>query len=824
MTPEISAVSGLGTAIPTATFETKPYNKNVSIATSHHIGGWRPLTVLLSMLLFVPPVWGQMEIGRISGTVTDSSGARIAKAQILLDNPLSGRQSQTVSDGQGQFQFENVPYGAYLVQISAAGFNPSSTEINVRSNVPVRLPVKLAISTTKLDLTVEARDILRHETPRTEIVIDENYIKLVPTVVRRDQLQALVSTTPGWNTENDGLMHIRGVDDGTLYVVGGVPTPDRVDGLFAGSFNTDAITSLDIITGNIPAEFGDRSGAVVIVQPKSGLGTPLAGTLSLGEASFDSRDVSTTLGGGTREWGLFFAGSGHQSDRFLDPVDPRNFNNAGGDASVDLRADWNATDIDVVRVAGTLQGADFRVPNNEVQEAAGQRQRQEVRHDHQSVSWQHSWSPNTLSDVAYFRNFFRSELIGSPFDTPLTATQNRHQTRQGMLASLTHATHGHTIKAGVETSRVSINEFFGFAVTDPEVAEEAGLSNAALEFRTDNPFAFSNHVTRWTQALYAQDDFSPFRNLTVSAGLRYDHSNLLVSDQQVSPRVGAIYYLPKTRTALRGSFNRLYMPPQIENLLIASSQQARALSPFASSGGGADIRPETLSAWEVGFSQELPNSLRLNVAYWWRQFRNIDDPNVLLSTTIIFPNSVARAEAQGLDVRVDIPIRQGFSAYASYSNNHIVEIGPLNGGLFLDDDFIEIGPGTRFTPDHDQRNVASFGVTYAARQRGIWTSFSGRFESGVPLELPDLNSNALHALPGAELVNFDTGRVKPWYVFGWSAGMDLVRKERFAMGAQIDVQNLTNRPFAFNWGNPFSGTHFGYPRLIAGSLKFSFSK
>ena len=59
-------------------------------------------------------------------------------------------------------------------------------------------------------------------------------------------------------------------------------------------------------------------------------------------------------------------------------------------------------------------------------------------------------SPNTLSDVAYFRNFFRSELIGSPLDTPLTANQNRHQSRQGMLASVTHATHGHTIKAGVQ--------------------------------------------------------------------------------------------------------------------------------------------------------------------------------------------------------------------------------------------------------------------------------------------------------------------------------------------------------------------------------------
>lgn len=255
-------------------------------------------------------------------------------------------------------------------------------------------------------------------------------------------------------------------------------------------------------------------------------------------------------------------------------------------------------------------------------------------------------------DVAYFRDFFRSELLPSLLDTPLTTEQNRHHTRQGLLASVTHTTHGHTIKAGLEASRVSVQEFFGFAVTDPEAAEEAGISEPALEFTLDNPFRFSDHTTRGTQGVYIQDDFSPLSNLNLSVGVRYDHSNLLVSDQQVSPRLGAVYYLRKTHTAVRASYSRLYMPPQVENLLIANSEQARALSPFASSGGGADIRPETLSAWEVGFTQELPHSLRLNTAYWWRRFQNIDDPNVLFSSTIIFPNSVARAEAKGLDVRL----------------------------------------------------------------------------------------------------------------------------------------------------------------------------
>ncbi len=783
----------------------------------------RTVRLILLQMLACCFVYGQMEIGQITGTITDPSGATVANARVLLQNPLTSRESSVVSDSSGNFRLENVPYGTYILRASASGFSTSSRQVAVRSNVPVVVPFRLTIATDGTEVTVRPT-VMQADTTRTDVVLDENMIKLTPGVVRRDQLQSVVSTTPGWNTENDGLMHIRGVDDGTLYVVNGIPTPDRVDGVFAGSFNTDAITSLDIVTGNIPAEFGNRSGAVVIIQPKSGLNAPLNGSVSVGGGSFDSKDVSAAVGGGLKNFGVFVAGSAHDSDRFLDPVDPRNFHNRGGEASVDARADWRITDADIVRLAGTAHGANFRVPNAQDQQEAGQDQRQEVRHDHESISWQHTWSPNTLTDVAYFRDFFRSELLPSLLDTPLTTEQNRHHTRQGLLASVTHTTHGHTIKAGLEASRVSVQEFFGFAVTDPEAAEEAGISEPALEFTLDNPFRFSDHTTRGTQGVYIQDDFSPLNNLNLSVGVRYDHSNLLVSDQQVSPRLGAVYYLRKTHTAVRASYSRLYMPPQVENLLIANSEQARALSPFASSGGGADIRPETLSAWEVGFTQELPHSLRLNTAYWWRHFQNIDDPNVLFSSTIIFPNSVARAEAKGLDVRLEVPIRRGFSAYFSYTNNRIVEIGPLNGGLFLEGDFIDIGPGTRFTPDHDQRNVGSFAVTYTGHRRGLWTSFSGRYESGVPLELPDLDVEELMKLPGANLVNFNTGRVKPWFVFGWSGGMNLIEREHFTLGGQLDIQNVASRDFAYNWGNPFSGTHFGYPRLISGSLKITFKK
>ena len=787
-----------------------------------HGGSWL-LAASLALFFPLPLVWAQIEAGSVKGTVCDASDARIRDAAILLENSLSGREASVHSSGDGTFQLENIPYGSYALTISAAGFQSSRSNLNVRSNVPVAVQVKLVPAAAQVAITVESSDSPQ-EVPRSETVIDESTIQVAPSAVRRDRLQSLISTTPGWATENDGLMHIRGVDDGILYVVGGVPTPDRLDGLFASSPNTDTVTSLDVITGNIPAEFGDRSGAVVIVQPKSGLDTPLSGMVSLGDGNFDTRNIDAALAGGTRKWGFFLAGTGQQSNRFLDPVDPRNFHNNGEDGSVEARADWHASDRDLVRIAGALEGAAFDVPNNLEQQQSGQQQRQHTGHNQQSIAWERTWSASTLTDVAYFRNFFQAQLQGCANDTPVTADQDRSHTRQGFLASISQVRHGHNIKAGIELSRVAISERFGFAVTDLDAAEEADISPAAMAFTPANPFQFFQTATRGSEAAYIQDDFSPVRNLNISAGVRFDRSNLLVEDHQISPRIGASYYIPKTRTSLRASFNRLYMPPQLENLLLASSLQARQLSPFAASGGGADIRPEHLSAYEVGFTQELPGKLRLNAAYWWRHFRNIDDPNVLLGTTIIFPNSVAQATANGLEARLDVPMRRGFSGFLSYSNSRVVEIGPINGGLFLDDNFLDIGPGTRFTPDHDERNVGSFGVTYSAKKRGVWTTFAGRYESGVPIEAPDLDAPALAALPGVNLVNLDTGRVNPWMVLSWSGGADVVRREHYTVAAELDVQNLANQAFVFNWGNPFSGTHFGYPRLIAGRLKFSFHK
>lgn len=126
---------------------------------------------------------------------------------------------------------------------------------------------------------------------------------------------------------------------------------------------------------------------------------------------------------------------------------------------------------------------------------------------------------------------------------------------------------------------------------------------------------------------------------------------------------------------------------------------------------------------------------------------------------------------------MDVPERKGFSGSLSYGNARILQTGPINGGLFLTNDFIEV----------DVDGLA-----------------------------------ALRAMSSADLVNFERGRVKPWSVLDLSTGWELWRVKRLIVNAKFDVENLTDKRFVYNFGNPFSGTHFGYQREWSGRIGFVF--
>ena len=653
-------------------------------------------------------------------------------------------------------------------------------------------------------------------TTATRTTIAGDAVRRAPIRISSRGLQDAVATTPGWATEDNGLMHARGVDDGFLYVVDGVPMYERMDSAHGVAPDPEMVESVNVLVGHVPPEFGFKSGGVIEVRTSSRKASSWLGNVQASTASDATYQGSSVFGGPLSASTAVTVGlSGQRSERFLDPVHPDNLHNAGNAVNGTAEFSWLMSPSSTLSVVGGFGRSRFDVPHNEDQEEAGQDQQQENLQTWQTASWQRAWSAATVSQIAGYHRSGSAGLQGTERDTPLFISADRTLRRTGVLGSVTHHRGRHVLKAGVEAAHLSLREDFMFFVTDEEAGEDADLSDGALEHDEDNPFDFSGHANPNLFAAYVQDSVQFGRGLTVDFGVRVDRARMLAPASQWSPRLGVAYHVPNSGTTIRGSVDRFFQPPQAENLLLGSSEEARELSPFVDeTGGGEDLEPERQWAGEMGVNQSLPRGVRLDVSYWLRRVKNVGDPNVLFGTTIIVPNAIARGKAEGFDVRLDLPRRRGASGYLSYTNARVVQYGPVTGGLFLEDDVLEIADGTAFTPDHDQRHVAAFGVSYDHPVNGFWASFGGRYESGTPLEVDEDELDELMERPGSELVDFDTGRVLPRLLFDVMAGTRLFRAGGHEFMIRGAVLNFAGEQFAYNFGNPFSGTHFGPGRTF----------
>ncbi len=769
------------------------------------------ILILLSAM-FAPLAFAQLQHGTIAGTIVGPNNAAIGQVQVTLFDQL-GNAVTSVTAANGEFRLTNVPTGSYSLKAEAPPFQATVQTLTVVDALPITLELKLSAALAEqVNVTAEST---QPATTATRTTLAGDAVRRAPIRISSRGLQDAIATTPGWATEDNGLLHARGVDDGFLYVVDGVPMYERMDSAHGIAPDPEMVESINVLVGHVPPEFGFKSGGVIEVRTSSRNSDTWVGNVQGTTGSDATHQGSSVFGGPLSESTAFTVGvSGQRSNRFLDPVHPDNLHNSGNAANASAEFNWLASPSNTLSIVGGVGRSSFDVPHNEEQEEAGQDQRQTNLQTWQTASWQRAWSRDTVSQVAGYHRSGSAALSGSERDTPLFIDADRALRRTGVLGSVTHHRGKHVLKAGVEAARLSLREDFSFFVTDEEEGEEADLSEGVLEHDEDNPFVFAGHANPTLFTLYAQDSIQFGRGLTIDFGVRFDRARMLIESSQWSPRLGAAYHVPNSGTILRASLDRFYQPPQAENLLLGSSEQARELSPFVDeTGGGEDLEPERQWATELGVNQSLTRGMRLDVSYWRRRVESVSDPNVLFGTTIIVPNAVARGEAEGVDVRLDFPRRRGVSGYVSYTNSRVVNFGPVTGGLFFEDDVIEIADGTAFTPDHDQRHVAAFGASYD-HPSGFWSSFGGRYESGTPLEVDEEDLDELMERPGSELVNFETGRVRPRLLFDVMAGARLFRAGGHEISLRGSILNVTGERFAYNFGNPFSGTHFGAGRTF----------
>jgi hypothetical protein len=759
------------------------------------------------------------DTAELRGTVVDPGGQPAASVRVVLLDDRGSTVRSTDSDDSGAFVIAGIAPGTYYARAERPPLESALTSVFVGSTLALEIRLALAPKASEtLLVTAETEPVAL----ATRTTLGGESLTRVPERIAGRALRTAVATTAGWATEDNGLLHLRGVDDGFLLVIDGVPLYERFDTLFGIAPEPELAASLSVMTGHLPAEYGGKAGGVIEVNTAAGFDRAFSGAVDAGGGSEGTVTVgahlATPLGGSAR---FELNASGDRSDRFLDPVDPDRLHDHGAGIQADPWLRLQPSGRDTLRLGVRLGRSDFDVPNSRIQEDAGQDARQRLRLALPLGSWQRRWSAHTVSQLALLGSFTEGRLEPSPGDRPISTMADRTGRRLGVLASVTRGLDRHALKAGFEVSRLRIEEEFSFHVTDPGEGAEAELSDAALAFGAANPFLFSGRQSGTQVSAFARDTWNAGHGFVLDVGLRFDRSAFPTAETSWGPRV-AVAYRASRDWAFRASVDRYFQPPQPEWLLLSSSEEARVLSPFAEEGntGGAVPRAERQTGFEVGVERWLGRRVRVDLAAWQRNATNVSDPNVFFGTTIVFPNSVARGRARGLDLRVEAPPRrEGLGGYLSYTLAKADQYGPITGGLFIEEDFAEIGPGTRFTPDHDQRHTAVAGASY--RRASFWAEATGRYESGTPIEVSEESLDDLRDRPGVERVDLESGRVKPRTVLDLVAGVRLLRRDRAVLEARFMALNLTDAAYAFNFANPFSGTHFGAPRTLAASLRLS---
>lgn len=793
--------------------------------------------ILIAALILSTTTSAQTRVGTIQGTVKDPNGALVAGATVTVKQTLTGYEQTAQTDTQGAFKLVNVPFNTYKVRAEAPGFQGGEESVDLHSNIPYSLDLKLSLGETAASVNVTGDSAALVEPDRTssDTDISQSLIERQAGATPSRGIEAIVASAPGFATDDNGRLHPRGSESQVQYVVDGVPITDNLSAIFSTSLDARTLRTAEVLTGGIPAEFGDKLAGVVNINTRSGLETPTQGGISISGGSFSTGEIGADFSTRTKKFGFLTNLSATTSQRFLDPPTIENFHNFGRTAKGFFRLDYQFNERNSLRGTFLIGGSNFQVANRLEQQSAGQDQRQRLRDNSEFITFQHIFSNDTLGQFSFFNRSGTARLTSNPESTPVAAFQDRKLENIGGIASIAMTKKGHNIKFGGQFTITPVREGFSFYPTEPfdDLVDENGnvFQNPVNNFTAANPFIFNGRRTGRTLSAYVQDHFTLFRNFTVDAGVRYDNYRLVIKDDGFSPRIGIAYFIPRTQTTLRASYNRFFQPPPAENLLLASSAEASTLSPLTVIQGQSGVRPILIdreNVFEVGAQQQLSPFIRLTLSVYQKRIQNFADKDQFFDTGIIFPITITRGRVTGEELRLETADIRGFRGSLSYANARAYGVTPISGGLFLGEAVQSLNePGLIFAADHDVRNTAQFQLSYNNKPTGIYAIFSGRYDSGVPTDVEPGTTLANFVAQGFDPrlydeLDFQRGRVRPRTILNFSVGADIFRRERTTLNLQFDIQNLTNELFLYNFESVFSGTHVGYPRLFSGRMSLRF--
>ena len=590
----------------------------------------------------------------------------------------------------------------------------------------------------------EGRSRIQTQTGASTYTIDAAAVAATPGG-DNTLLNQVIMQAPEVAQDSFGQFHVRGEHNGLQYRINGVILPEGIS-VFGQSLDPRLISSMSLITGALPAEYGLRTAGIIDITTKSGIQIP-GGALSLYGGSHGQVQPSFNYGGGSGQYSYFVSGDFLRNDLGIEspdgstnPIHDHTTQYHGFGYFEDILNDENR----VALMLGSSVGK-FQIPNqNGLQPSLGltvdgqtmypsqtlnENQREVTQFG--ALSWQHSagrLDVQTSFVARYSSLTFTPDPLGDLLFTGIAQDAFKQNVAYALQSDgAFQLNDAHTIRAGL------------FLQTDHSISETSSqvlLTDDGGTPLNDVPVSIVDNgaKTEWIESTYLQDEWKVVPALTVNYGLRFDRFTAYTGASQTSPRVNIVWQaLPDT--TVHTGYSRYISPPPFE--LVGSKDIAlfqNTTSPPASPGATAPL-PERANYYDLGVQQRITHEFTVGVDSYYKQSVNLIDEGQFGAPIILTPFNYRYGKQYGAELTLNYTTRE-LTAYlnlaAQSAKGKQIDSAQFN---FAPEDLAYIA-NNYIHLDHEQQKTASGGISY------LWhdTRFSADFLVGsglrADLDLP----------------------------------------------------------------------------------------
>jgi hypothetical protein len=610
----------------------------------------------------------------------------------------------------------------------------------------------------------DARNAIQTQTGASTYVIDEAAIAAAPGG-DNSLLNQVVMQAPDVAQDSFGQYHVRGEHNGLQYRLNGIILPEGIS-VFGQSLDPRLISSLTLITGALPAEYGLRTAGIIDLKTKSGVIDP-GGSISLYGGSHGTVQPSFNYGGSSGGLNYFVSGDFLRNDLGIEspdgssqPLHDHTTQYHGFAYLEDILDDENRLSAVLSTSTGKFQIPDRTtlqpgimnaddtplIVNGQSDYPSGALDENQRELNHFAiVSWQHSAGAldvQTSLTARYSSLTFAPDHLGDIlFDGIAQNAYKQNVAYAGQSDAAYKLNDSHTVRAGIFIQSDRSKSLTNSAV----IALDSGgnqVNDVPLSIIDDGA------KTERIESVYLQDEWKIIPAVTVNYGLRLDKFTAFASAQQLSPRLNAVWQALEG-TVVHAGYSRYLSPPPFE--LVGNETVAKFANTTAAAAVTQADTPQAEQAnyYDIGVQQKLSRRITVGIDTYYKQSHNLIDEGQFGAPIILTPFNYAQGKQYGAELTGNFT-DEALLAYVNlaYQSARGKDIDSAQFNFSQAD--LNYIAANYIHLDHEQQITASGGISY------LWlgTRYSTDFLLGSGLRADE-------ALPGGDSI--PNGAHLPYY-------------------------------------------------------------